>query len=347
MSAAGLGDRETGLARNYPWVMVRLSLFVVALATLLPAGATAAPEVGALRAFVSLESSAAVAVIDVRSRAVVRRIAVAAGPHNVDATWDGRRVVVTSPPSGRLTVLDGRRLRVLRTVGGLRSPHDARLTENGRWAYVTEQGADTVAIVDVERGRIARRIAVGPRPHDLAVGDVIWVTRSGTRLTVIGCTRPVEPSCSMRPGRLSVLARPDAGGPAHDIDRFPDTADAWFTYWGSPRIGAVRSAVRLVGRPEAVAGAMHLAVDFYSGRRIWVVGEDGDAAVLDRSGRVVRRTRIGGTLHHVALAPARDLVGVVRDSPSTLVLLRRTSGRVVTAVPLGGYAHDVGFALVR
>lgn len=324
---------------------IRLSIFVVALATVLPAGASGARGLGAVRAFVSLESSAAVAVVDVRSRSVVRRIAVAAGPHNVDATWDGRRVVIASPPSGRLTVLDGQRLRVLRTVGGLRSPHDARLTANGRWAYVTEQGADTIAVVDVERGRVVRRIVVGPRPHDLAVGDVIWVTRSGARLTVVVCTHPVEPSCSLRPGRPSVLARPSAGGPAHDVDRFPDTADAWLTYWGSSRVGAVTSAIRLLRRPEAVAGAMHLAADSYSGR-IWVVGEDGDAAVLERTGRVVRRMRIGGTLHHVAVAP-RDLVGVVRNDPSTLVLLRRTSGRLLATVPLGASAHDVAFAVVR
>ena len=328
-------------------MMTRLSLCLVALATMLPAGATAAPQVGALRAFVSLESSAAVAVVDVRSRVVVRRIPVAAGPHNVDATSDGRRVVVTSPPAGRLTILDGRRLQVLRTVGGLRSPHDAKLTANGRWAYVTEEGADTLAVVDLERGRIAGRLAVGPRPHDLAVGDVIWVTRSGTRLTVVGCRRPLEQSCQTRPGRPYVLARPPAGGPAHDIDRFPDSADAWFTYWGSPRVGVVTSATRLVRRPRAVAEAMHLAVDYASGRRVWVVGEDGDGAILDRSGRIVRLVRIGGTLHHVALAPVPDLVGVVRNNPSALVLLRRTSGRLVTAVPLGGSAHDVAFALVR
>lgn len=325
--------------------MFRISRLAAALAVLLlPGGAAAAPDAGTLRAYVSLESAAAVAVVDVNARTVVRRIPVAAGPHNVDATGDGRVVVVTSPPSGRLTVLDGGALRALRTVGGLRSPHDAKLSADGRWAYVTEEGADTLAIVDVARGRVVRRLAVGPRPHDLAVGDVVWVTRSGTRLTVVGCRRQLEPSCQAGPGRPYVLARPPAGGPAHDIDRFPDSAEAWFTYWGSPRVGEVVSATRLARRPAAVAGAMHLAVDSSSGRRIWVVGESGDAAILDRSGRVVQRVRIGGTLHHVAVAPAPDLVGVVRNGPSELVLARRSSGRLLTAVPLGGSGHDVAFA---
>lgn len=325
--------------------MKRLGLFL-ALATVLPAGATAAPDVGAMRAFVSLESAAAVVVVDVRSSAVVRRIPVAAGPHNLDATWDGRRVVVTSPPSGSVTVIDGRRLRVLRTVDGLRSPHDVKLTVNGRWAYVTEEGGDTLAVVDVERGRVVRRLAVGASPHDLAVGDVIWVTRSGTRLTVVECRHQPASSCQERPGRPYVLARPAAGGPAHDIDQVADSADAWFTYWGSSRVGVVTSTTRLERRPQAVTGAMHLAVDPYSGRRVWIVGESGDGAILDRSGRRLRSFEIGGTLHHVAFAPS-DLVGVVRDGPGALVLLRRTSGRLVAAVPLGGYAHDVAFVLVR
>lgn len=330
--------------------MTARALVAATIVALLPvaaarAQASASGHPAGLRAFVSVEFPAAITVVDVGSRTIVGRVRLRGKPHNLDATSDGRRIVVTSQTTGTLQVVDGRRLRVLQTVAGLRSPHDVKLTPDGRFTYVTEEGGSTIAAVDVERGRVVQRIEVGQRPHDLAGGDVLWVTRAGDRLTVVGCGHPTGRGCQSGPGRLSVLARPEVGGPAHDIDRFPDTAGAWLTYWGSPRVGVVTQATRLVGRPRAVTGAMHLAVDVSTGQRVWVVGENGDAAILDRRGRVLRRVRIGGSLHHVAIAPAAGLVGVVRGSPDALVLLPG-SGGLAAAVPLGGRGHDVGFAIV-
>lgn len=331
--------------------MRRTLQFAVLTLLLAQAGAAApatARQAPALRAFVSLEGRGALAVVDIRSRRVVRRIPVASGPHNVDATADGRVVVVASQPAGTVTFVDGRTLRVLHAVRGLRSPHDARLTADGRYAYVTEEGATTVAVVDATRGRVIRRIDVGAPPHDLAVGDVVWVTLDrSTRIAVLAC-RGREPSCGTRPGRPYLLGRPAAGGPAHDIDRFADKADAWVTYWRSPSVGAFTAVTRLRLRRVAVPGAMHLAADPFSGRRLWVVGETGDAAILATpAGNALRRIRLGRPLHHVALAPVADLVGIVAAGPPALVLLQRTSGRRLGEVSLDASGHDVAFTLIR
>lgn len=325
-----------------------LPLALLALAVAHAGSAAPAQRAGSLRAFVSVEGGGALAVVDVASRRVVRRIPVAARPHNVDVTGDGRVVVVTSPPAGTVTVVDGRRLRVLRAIRGLRSPHDAKLTNDGRYAYVTEEGARTVAVVDTTRGRVVSRLGVGAPPHDLAVGDVVWVTLDrSSRVAVFGCRGP-EPSCGVRPGRPYLLGRPSARAPAHDVDRFADTADAWVTYWRSPSVGAFTAATRLRLRRGVVPGAMHLAADHVSGRRLWVVGETGDAAIVATpGGRVLRRIRLGRPLHHVAVAPVRDLVGVAAEGPPALLLLTRTTGRLLGEVRAGAAVHDVAFALTR
>lgn len=323
-------------------------LALLALVVAQAGSAAPAQRAGALRAFVSVEGGGALAVVDVRARRVVRQLAVAAGPHNVDATGDGRVVVVTSPAAGTVTVVDGRTLRVSRAIRGLRSPHDAKLTADGRYAYVTEEGATTVAVVDTARGRVVRRIDVGAPPHDLAVGDVLWVTLDrSSRVAVFGC-RGRQPSCGTRPGRPYLLGRPSAGGPAHDVERFADTADAWVTYWRSAAVGAFTAAARLRTRRPVVSGAMHLAADHFSGRRLWVVGETGEAAIVATpSGRVLRRMSLGRPLHHVAVAPVGDLVGVAAEGPPALVLLRRTTGRRLGEVRVRAAVHDVAFAAVR
>jgi hypothetical protein len=112
-------------------------------------------------------------------------------------------------------------------------------------------------------------------------------------------------------------------------------------------VGAVTATTRLTIRRPAVSGAMHLAVDYASGSRVWVVGDSGGGAILDRRGRLLRRVAIPGPLHHVTVAPAPDLVGVVRGGPGTLELLSRLSGRQVGSIGLGGAPHDVAFGLVR
>jgi DNA-binding beta-propeller fold protein YncE len=117
------------------------ALIVALLGALLLVGSSEATTAGGMRqlAVVSLEGADQVAFVDLARGRVLRRLAVALGPHNLDATGDGRIVAVTSPPSGRLTILDGRRLRVLRVVSGLGSPHDVKLSADGRTAYVLEE----------------------------------------------------------------------------------------------------------------------------------------------------------------------------------------------------------------
>lgn len=105
-----------------------------ALLAILVAGAAVPAAAGGARdpaprllAFVAAEREARLVAVDVARVRVVRRIAVAAGPHNVTASRDGRHVLVTSPPAGRVTLVDGRSLRTVAVFAGLGYPHDVKL----------------------------------------------------------------------------------------------------------------------------------------------------------------------------------------------------------------------------
>jgi hypothetical protein len=313
----------------------------------LAAAVAAAPEseaAGAVRGFVSVTGENRLVVVDVQKREVVSRIRVAAGPHDVDATFDGRRVVVTHPGAGRVTVVDGQTPAVLRVISGLGRPHDAEVSSDGRFAYVTEERRGTLAVLDLEAGRVIRRAAVGARPHHLVLHDSIGIAHGprSRRITVVGCSG-AHFSCVDEPGRPRVLARDRAGGAPYDLDNME--GQLFFTYWDSGVVASLAPTGRLRYRRAVLPVAKHLAFDYYSGRRLWVTGGSrGGAAIVHAwRGRIVRKLRIPGDLRHVAIASER-LVGIVRADRGNLLLLSRATGERRAVIRVGRAPHDVAFA---
>jgi hypothetical protein len=315
----------------------------------LAAAVAAAPEsaaVGAVRGYVSVPGENRLVVVDVEKREVVSRIRVAAGPHDVDATFDGRRVVVTHPRAGRVTIVDGQTPAVLRVISGLGRPHDAEVSTDGRFAYVTEERRGTLAVLDLDAGRVLRRAAVGARPRHLVLHDSIRIAHGprSRHITVVGCSG-AHFSCVDEPGRPRLLARQPAGGAPFDIDHFE--AQLFFTYWGSGLVGSLTPTGRIRYRRAVLPAAKHIAFDYYSGRRLWVTGGPaGGAAIVNAwTGRLVRRLRIPGDLGHVAIASER-LAGIVRADRGNLILLSRTTGERRAVIHVGRAPHDVAFALL-
>lgn len=320
------------------------AVIVVALALLAASGGAAAPAGGLRRlVVVSLEGEGRLAFVDLARGRVLRRLAVAPGPHNLDATGDGRIVAVTSPPSGRVTIVDGRRLRVLRVVSGFGSPHDVKLSPDGRTAYVVEEARGMLAVLETGTGRVLRRLPVGEGAHDVAAGDLAWVTH-GARdvpLTLLSLyPRPRRPG-SFRRG----LA---AGGPAHDVDRAPDTADVFVTYWGSGVVARLRTGGRFgwtVWRRRVGTQTHHLVFDPYSGHRLWVSDRVGRVLLLSAdTGRTLRSFAGCVGPHHVAVLSGRAAVAACNTS-GTLAVLDAARGRV-RSLPVGRGPHDLAVVQV-
>ncbi|RDI73912.1 hypothetical protein Gocc_2476 [Gaiella occulta] len=319
------------------------ALILVALALLAAGGSAAAPASGLRQlAVVTLEGEDRVAFVDLARGRVLRRLAVAPGPHNLDATGDGRIVALTSPPSGRVTILDGRRLRVLRVVSGFGSPHDVKLSPDGRTAYVLEEARGTLAVLDTGTGRVLRRLPVGMGAHDVAVGDLAWVTH-GARdvpLTLL--------SLSPRPRRPAPNGTLAAGGAAHDIDRAPDTADVFVTFWESGVVTRIRTGGRIgrvLWRRRVGTLTHHLAFDPYSGRRLWVTDRAGRVLLLSAdTGRTLRSFTGCPGPHHVAVLSSRAAV-VACNASGTLAVFDAARGRV-RSLPVGQGPHDLAVVQV-
>ena len=321
------------------------ALIVVALlGALLLVGSSQAASAGGMRrlAVVTLEGEDRVAFVDLARGRVQRRLAVASGPHNLDATGDGRVVAVTSPPSGRVTILDGRRLRVLRVVSGFGSPHDVKLSPDGRTAYVVEEARGTLAVLDTGTGRVLRRVPVGVGAHDVAVGDLAWVTHGARDVPLTLLSLYPGPR---RPAPNGTLP---AGGPAHDIDRAPDTADVFVTFWGSGVVARIRTGGRngrVLWRRRVGTLTHHLAFDYYSGQRLWVSDRAGRVLLLSAdTGRMLRSFAGCPAPHHVAVLSSRAAVAACNGS-GTLAVFDAANGRV-RSLPVGRGPHDVAVVQV-
>jgi DNA-binding beta-propeller fold protein YncE len=303
-----------------------------------------------LLAFVAAEDDDRLVVVDLERKRVVRRIHVADGPHNVAASWDGRFVLVTSPPAGRVTLVSGCSrvvpscsLRVLKVFRGLAYPHDVEISPDGRFAYVTEEHRGRIAVINLERRRVVRRVGVGSGPHDLAVspdGGRVWVThgRAPRTLTIVDSTRPWRAAAIGR-------TRRDRAAP-HDIFWSPTSERVFVTYWDSPLLGVYRADTgRVVARRRAGVLPHHVAVG-PEGNFVWVTDHGARHATIfaGRSARRLRVVRVGREPHHAALLGGRAVVASHRAGTITV---HRAGGRRLFSMRVGsGGLHGVALALV-
>ena len=313
-------------------------LILIALTLALGSGGASARNVGGTPvAFVSVERASQLVAVDLTTQHVIGRVRVPEGPHNVAAyEVDGSFVLVTSPPAGAVTLVDARALEVVKVWRGFGYPHDVEV--EGVLAYVTDETRGQLVVIDLRTRRVKSRIAVGPRPHDVAVGDVALVTHDSdhTELTVV----------ELSGSRGRKLLELDVGGPAHDISKQPDSANAYVTYWGSGSVGAIDwGRGRVLWRRKVGTLIHHVAFDYFNGRRLWVTDHAAGRVLLllSRKGRVVRTLEGCPGAHHVAFGGTAWVAAACHDADALAVWDTRSWRRVL--VPVGNGPHGVAVAV--
>ena len=154
----------------------RLARFARFLALGAAALAFAAGAAGP-KAYVGNFKDSTVSVIDTASGAVVATIPVAAGPHGMAVSGDGRFVWVTGDGSSSMSVIDTASDSVAQTIEVGATPHGIALVPDGKTLLVGVYGADQVAFVDTASRAVVASVAVA-KPHTIAVrpdGKVAYV----------------------------------------------------------------------------------------------------------------------------------------------------------------------------
>jgi YVTN family beta-propeller protein len=150
------------MIRNVPSSLSRALLGAVALATAFGVAA-AAPK-----AYVGNFKDSTVTAIDTASGAVVATIPVAAGPHGMGLSPDGRTLYVSGDGSSEVSVIDTATDRVTGTISVGKSPHGMAMAADGRTLLVCVYGEDKVVFIDTASQKVVASVPV-PKPHTISI----------------------------------------------------------------------------------------------------------------------------------------------------------------------------------
>jgi YVTN family beta-propeller protein len=118
-----------------------------------------------------------VAVLDWRTRTIVKTIHTGAGAHNFRSLADGRHVAVSNRVANTISLIDEVSLENVGDITGLLpGPDDMELTADRRYLWVTFRFARHVGIIDLRSRKLIETIAVGRSPHGIYFYDRAPVT---------------------------------------------------------------------------------------------------------------------------------------------------------------------------
>jgi YVTN family beta-propeller protein len=135
------------------------------------------------RAFVTLASTDAVAVVDLVAGKVTRTIATGRYPHGLRISPDGREVYVANVKDGSVSVLDTGILSEIARIPVGRAPVQVGFTPDGGRVYVSLRDENRVGLIDTRARKVLGRIGVGPSPiqvHTTPEGRFVYVANQGT-----------------------------------------------------------------------------------------------------------------------------------------------------------------------
>jgi quinoprotein dehydrogenase-associated probable ABC transporter substrate-binding protein len=245
------------------------------------------------------KSKDGIAVVDVRSRAVVRVLPGGSDPEEFDVDTVAGRLYVSNEDAAELSIVDLASGDIVRTVAVGGEPEGVRLRPDRKAVYVTSESDHAVTVVDTQSGAVLRSIEVGWRPRDAIF------TADGSRAYVSsehgGSVAVVDVASSTV---LETLALP-AGSLPMGLALSPD----------GERLYVANGRARTVSIVDLATG--DLVADVRVGARPWGVGltADGkflytangpsnDVSVIDtESLNVVATIRVGQTPWGIAIGP--------------------------------------------
>jgi quinoprotein dehydrogenase-associated probable ABC transporter substrate-binding protein len=240
-----------------------------------------------------------IAVVDVRTRAVLRVLPGGSDPEEFDVDLRAGRLFVSNEDVGQLSIVDLASGDVVKAVAVGGEPEGVRLRPDRKTLYVTSESDHGVSVVDAESGKVLGTIDVGWRPRDsifTADGSRAYVSaeHGGTVAVVDVAKSEVVATIALPPASLpmGLALSPDeqrlyvANGRAGTVSVI-DVADA-----------RVVANVHVGARPWGIG----LTSD---GKFLYTAnGPSNDVSVIDTASlNVVATVRVGKTPWGIAIGP--------------------------------------------
>jgi len=240
-----------------------------------------------------------IAVVDVRTRSVLRVLPGGSDPEEFDVDQEAGRLFVSNEDAGQLSTVDLATGVVVRSVGVGGEPEGVRLAPDRKTLYVTSESDHGVSVVDARSGDVLGNIDVGWRPRDsifTADGSRAYVSaeHGGTVAVVDVAKSEVVATIALPPASLpmGLALSPDerrlyvANGRAGTVSVI-DVADA-----------RVVANVRVGARPWGIG----ITSD---GKFVYTAnGPSNDVSVIDTASlNVVATVRVGKSPWGIAIGP--------------------------------------------
>ena len=133
------------------------------------AGLAATPILAAgPKAYVGNFKDNTVSVIDAGAGKVVATVPVAAGPHGMAMTQDGRTLYISGDGSSSIDVIDTATDKVVKTINVGKAPNGVALTPDNRLLVVAVYDENRIAFIDTSTKAVVATTSV-PKPHTVAI----------------------------------------------------------------------------------------------------------------------------------------------------------------------------------
>jgi len=113
------------------------------------------------RLYVVCEGTDEVRVVDVKSGAVVSRIAVGSQPRGLTFSPDGKHLYVTNSADDTVSIIDVADGKTIKTLPTGAEPHGIVTDRSGRTLYVANRLSDDISVIDLQTGQEVKRLLGG------------------------------------------------------------------------------------------------------------------------------------------------------------------------------------------
>ena len=313
------GLREHSIMRLLSAVLLPTCLLAIA------AGALA----GGPQAYVGNFKDNTVSVIDTGTGTVIATLPVAAGPHGMTQTPDGRTVFISGDGSSEVNVIDTATNRVTRSIEVGKSPHGLAMTPDGRTLLVGVYGDDRVAFVDTATNTVVGSVAVA-KPHTIAVrpdGKIAYVASQDP-----GKFALVVVDLAAR----SVLRAVALDKPPRDPEFAADGRALYFTIAGTNAVEVLDPATDKIVAQIPTGASPHIAALFSGAAAGTVVVQGpGELLLFDPATNVpLRSIIVGKQPHWMAATQDGKKVFVTNEGSNDVTVVDIATG-TTTTIPVG------------
>jgi hypothetical protein len=304
----------------------------VALAAVTPFGLRTALTAPAPRALVTCDAEARVAIVDLGSFRVLKKLATLPDPRSVELV--GSHVVLCHTAVGAVSILD-RQGHVRHVLRDFVEPRYTAGHPDGVHAFVSDSGHSALVAIDVVRGEEVGQVRLREWARHVSIdaaGRTVWVGLSSASpdLAVVDVSNPA---------RLRHVATVTPPFPAHDVGFLPGGDHVWVTSGARKQTGIFDRAGKL--RVELPADLAPQHVTFGAGVAYVTSGDSGTLHVHRLSdGQVLQRTPIETGSYNVQFGLGRVLTPSL--TRGTLTVLN-THGAVLAKVDVSESCHDACF----